>query len=432
LTSTPVQPAAAARSRFDGTGFAALDEPSFALFFGGAFISNVGTWLHSVAQSWLVLELTHSASWVGLVAAVANVPTLLFTPLGGVLADRWNRRRWLIVMQLLQLVSAASMGLLVQLGRIQAWHIAVLAVLSGTALAFNGPSFSATIKDLTGPARLPSGVAMIGAQFHLSRALGPFLAAVLLHRIGTVGAFYLNAASFLAVILALALMRPRYPQPREQENETILQSFREGLAYVQNEPRTRWLMLLCALLSLFTFPHLTLLPVLAERVYHIDAAGLGHLTAAAGVGAVLGALSATTLATRVGWVRLTLTSSLITSAALVALSLTTSLRWALVALVIAGWSNVTTATVGLTTVQATVPDRFRGRVMSLYNLAFMGSLTVGSLAAGVLADWTSARFAISAGAVAFALAVVVMAVNRPSLAPVPAVASPPAPEAPSA
>src|SRR5688572_13697622 len=172
------------RGRLEGTGLSALEEPSFALFFGGAFISNVGTWLHSVAQSWLVLELTKSATWVGLVAALGTIPTILFTPLGGVLADRWDRRRALVGMQLLQLGCAATLGLLVQTGQIQAWHIGALAFLAGTALAFNGPSFSATIKDLTGPARLGSGVALIGAQFHLSRALGPFLAALLLYRIG--------------------------------------------------------------------------------------------------------------------------------------------------------------------------------------------------------------------------------------------------------
>lgn len=367
--------------------FRALRHREFRLFFTGAFVSNIGTWMQGVAQGWLVLQLGGSAGWLGTIGFLSTLPALLFMPLAGVVADRADRRRLMIVLQTVMMLCAACLGALVLLGRVALWQLCGLTLISGAALAFNGPSFSATIRDLTGREDLQSGVGLIASQFHLSRAFGPLCAAGLIAVVGVAGCFLLNAASFLAVIAALLAIAPRpRPAPERPASLAVVQEdIKAGLRYAAGEPVTRWLLLFTAFTSLLGLPLITLLPVLADKTFHAGARGLGYLSAAHGSGALLGALLSARSGVRLGFRRAAALGGLLFGLGIVLLSQAPNLEVALGLQAVIGFAQVLASAIGMATVQSTVPDDMRGRVMSLYSVSFVGPSTLGTLAAGWIA-----------------------------------------------
>lgn len=414
----PAAPTAALRP---AGAFAALRHPGFRLFWLGAFISNSGSWIQTVAQGWLVLELTDSAFMLGLIGFTATLPMLLLLLIGGVYADRLNRRRLLIGTMSAMMLFAAALATLTALDVVTVWHVAVIAFLSGCVMSLAAPAYQAFVHDLVGRDLLQNAIALNSAQFNLSRVVGPSLAGLAVGAVGLAGCFGINAASFLAAIGALLLVRAG--KGRMSNPPPVWQSLVEGFAYARARPRVQALLLLTALMSILALPYATLLPIVARDVLGLGADGLGYLFAVGGVGAVAGALS---LAFRGGRLPrpgqwnpprgLYLLGCLIlTGLATSGLGLARTPIVAGIALV--GISFAATSSIALmnTLLQELVDDAMRGRVMGMYGLAFMGTFPIGNLLAGGLAGALSASTALAISGATLALATAVIGATRPRL-----------------
>ncbi|MFN2382649.1 MAG: MFS transporter [Gemmatimonadota bacterium] len=402
-------PGALARSR----PFAALRHPYYRRLWGGALISNVGGWMQTVAQGWLVLELTDSALMLGVVGFAATLPMLLLLLIGGVFADRLDRRRLLIRMQIALMLVAATLAALTWTGTVAVWHIIALALFSGSALALAMPAYQAFVQDLVGREDLQNAIALNSAQFNLSRVVGPALAGVAVGAIGLAGCFAVNAASFVAAIAALlSIQVPSRPAPSPAP---LWKSVIEGFAYVRSRPRVQALLLLTALISVLAMPYTTLLPIIARDTLGLGADGLGYLFAVGGIGAVAGALS---LAIRGRFPRrglYLLGCAAGTGAATLALGLARSPIAAGAALVAISFAATSSIALGNSLLQELVDDAMRGRVLSMFGLAFVGTFPIGNLLSGGLAHATSASTAlVLTGATLLAVALIVV-VRAPRL-----------------
>jgi MFS family permease len=388
--------------------FRALRHRDFTLYFLGAMLSNIGTWMQGVAQGWLVLKLTDSPAWLGTVGFLSMAPSLVLSPLAGVAADRLDRRRLMLASQTVQMLCAAGIGVLVLLRQIEIWHICALVFLSSIALSLNGPAFSATIKDLVGPADLGSGVGLISSQFHLSRAFGPLFASGLIATVSLAGCFLLNAGSFLFLIAALLFIRPgqvragpRPGGPGDAGTSGVLRvigrDLLDALRYSAREPVTRWLFLFTSLMCFFSMPLVTLMPHIVRETYHRNEVWYGYMMAGSGAGALVGALLSASAGSRLGF-----------------RAGAATIQGALRIAILMGLAQVITFAVGMTTVQASVPDALRGRVMSLYNLSFMSGMALANLYAGWAAPaWGTAATLRVSGA-GMAAVVVLMMLVAPS------------------
>ena len=271
----------------------ALRNPNFRMFWSGNFLSNIGTWMQNVAQGWLVLSLTGSAFWLGVVGFAGAIPFLMFTLFGGVVADRVNKRRLLLATQSAMMVLAFALAALAWLKIITVWEVVVLAFLNGMAMAMNAPSYQALVPRLVPREDLTNAIALNSAQFNMSRILGPTLGGYAMALVGVAGNFFLNGVSFLAVLWALT--RIRYPEPEVSHYPGLLQSLKEGFGYVRGNRQMRVLLWLTAAASLLGIPFLTFIPYFAKIQLHSDETGLGWLMAASGLGAVLGAVTVAAL-----------------------------------------------------------------------------------------------------------------------------------------
>ncbi len=396
-----------------GEAFAALRHPSFRLFWAGALISNVGSWMQNVAQGWLVLDLTDSAFMLGLVGFAGTVPMLFFLLVGGVYADRLDRRKLLIVAMTAMMVFAAVLATLTRTEIVSVWHVFVLSLLSGTALAMAAPAYQAFVHDLVGRRDLQNAIALNSAQFNVSRILGPSLAGIVIGPIGLAGCFGLNALSYLATIGSLLLIK--VTSRRAVAQTRLWESLVDGLKYVRQRPRVQSLLLLTALMSILAMPYATLLPIIARDVHGLDASGLGYLFAIGGVGAVVGALS---LAFRGAFRRRGIyLLGCVTAAGggVLALGLSRALTVAVPSLVVISFSATSSIALMNTLLQELVDDEMRGRVLGMYGLAFMGTFPIGNLLAGTLAGLTSASTALALTGATQTVAGVVIAVTRPRL-----------------
>jgi MFS family permease len=396
-----------------GEAFAALRHPNYRLFWAGALISNIGSWMQNVAQGWLVLELTDSAFMLGLVGFAGTVPMLVFLLVGGVYADRLDRRRLLLAAMAAMMVFAAILAALTHMGVVRVWHVFVLSLLSGTALAMAAPAYQAFVHDLVGRRDLQNAIALNSAQFNVSRILGPSLAGVVIGPIGLAGCFALNALSFLATIGAL--LRIRVSAQKTMVRTRLWQSVVDGLRYARQRPRVRTLLLLTALMSVLAMPYATLLPIIARDVLGLDASGLGYLFAIGGVGAVAGALS---LAFRGVFPRrgIYLIACVIAAGAgVLVLGLSRTVALAVPSLIVISFAATSSIALMNTLLQELVHDEMRGRVLGMYGLAFMGTFPIGNLLAGTLAGLTSASTTLALTGGALSVVSVVIAAKNPRL-----------------
>src|SRR5882672_8333101 len=280
----------------------ALRHRNFQLFFSGQLISLIGTWMQSVAEAWLVYRLTGSSLKLGAVGFASQIPVFLVAPIGGIVADRFNRRRVVIYTQIAAMTLAGIFATLTLTDRIEIWHIFVLAALLGVVNAFDIPARQSFLVDMVGKDDLMNAIALNSSVFNATRVFGPAVAGVLIGTVGTTWCFALNGVSYLAVIASLIAMRlpPHVPQPARG---SAWAGFRESLAFVRGDPRVSALVVLTGLFSVFGFPFLVLMPVVARDVLHAGAAGYGALTAGVGLGALLGALGVAVLSGRIrkGW-----------------------------------------------------------------------------------------------------------------------------------
>lgn len=364
--------------------FKAFTYRDFRLLWFGAFTSSVGTWMQTVAQNWLVLTLTGSAFYLGLSAFLQEAPFLVFSLFGGVLADRVDRRRILLASQVVQLSSAFILAALVASGRVHVWHILALSFAVGLAQSFGGPAYQALVPTLVDREDLPNAVALNSIQFNLARVIGPVLGGWAFYALGAAACFALNGLSFLAVIAALLVLR-RGAFLSPPEGGSVLESLRVGVVTVHRSKPLRGLVGVAFLSSFCALPLVTLLPVFARDVFGGDVTSYSRLLAAFGLGAVAGAIAVAGLSHVPGRGRIGVTMLAVFGGLTIAFGLSRLLAVSYAVLFLAGAAMVTVFATFMTLVQTNVEEAMRGRVVSVYTLAFRGAMPIGNLAAGSLA-----------------------------------------------
>lgn len=377
--------------------FRSFRHRDFAVFWSGNFLSNVGTWMQTVALGWLVLEITDSAWLLGVNGFVTAAPTLLFTLIGGAIADRVDRRRLMLVMQFGMLALALLLGTITLLEKIDLRSILIISFLSGLAMAINYPAYQALYPELVKEEDLLNAVALNSAQFNIARAVGPTMAGLALGAVGVAACFYLNAASFLGLIVALLIIRP--PQIIHHKGGSVWQAMREGFGFVGERKLILLLLSVSGFLSLFGLPFVILMPVFARDLLGVGASGLGYLMGGAGLGASLGAIVLAYIGEPRNKSRTIIGSAMTFSLALVLFSMSRSFWLSFLVLAVLGAAMVGTLAVINTSIQLLTPPRMRGRVMSMYNLSVLGLAPLGSLQAGAVAETLGARVALGYGGV---------------------------------
>ena len=384
---------------------AALVYRDFRLLWLGACTSSIGTWMQRVAQAWLVLELTDSAWYLALDAFVGEAPLLLFTLIGGVVADRMDRRILLMASQVVQMTCAFALAALVWADAVTIWLILALSFTSGSGQAFGGPAYQSLIPSLVSKDHLPNAIALNSIQFNLARFIGPLLAGVVLHASGMVACFTLNGLSFLVVIGALLSLAVRHVPPSAPRRHMLVE-LRGGLSYVRDH---RALLALTAVAFAITFlgvPLLTFLPVIAREVFSQDVGGFSGMMAYSGIGAVSGALVVAWLG-RFRHMGLTALLVQFVFAGLVVAFAATRVLWiGQLLLVLIGATLIVSMSLVTSLVQLIAPNELRGRVMSIYMVAFRGGMPLGSLASGLIADLASAPVALAVDGALLALVAV--------------------------
>ncbi len=374
--------------------FGALRHRNFRLFFAGMVVSFLGLWMHRVAQSWLVLELTDSAFYVGLVDALGWLPVLFFSLYAGALADRVPKRRMLLITQVAATLFALALAAFVLAGQVTIWHVVVLAALLGTAFAFDIPARQSFVAEMVGREDLTNAVALNASAFNGTRVVGPAIAGVLIAAVGVGVCFLINGLSYLPVVAALLVMRVP-PQRQTAGRASAWADIREGLRYILSEGRIRALIVNIAVVSIFGLPVLVLMPVVARDVLGLGAVEFGWMMSAVGVGAVIGALSLAVIGHRLPRGRVLSLASFVYGVLIVLFALTRSLPLVLGLLTLLGCAIITTAALTNTLLQTIAPDELRGRVISLYALAFVGISPFGALLAG----WVAERYSTPAALV---------------------------------
>ena len=373
--------------------FAALTYRDFRVLWIGAFASTIGTWMQKVAQSWLVLDLTQSSFYLGLDDFLGQLPILLFTVLGGVIADRHDRRRLLIGSQYVQMASAFVLAALVWYGHVRVYHVLLLSCLTGFAQAFGGPAYQSLIPSLVQKTHLPNAIALNSIQFNLSRILGSLSAGATLAAVGTAACFLFNGLSFVLVIVALLSLTAKHIPPAERK--PIMQEMRGGFSYMKREPTLIALTVLSFLTTFLGLPLTTLLPVFARDIFHGDAALYSHMMAFAGAGSVTGALLVAWLGRHQHMGRTLLIMQIAFGVFVIAFSQSRVLWLSEVLLFFAAGTVMIVTASTSSLVQLVVPDHLRGRVVSIYMVAFRGGMPLGSLVSGTAASFAGAPIVLA-------------------------------------
>jgi len=388
--------------------FSALYVRDFRIFWIGQMISFSGTWMQSIAQGWLVYTLTKSPFYLGLVAAASSVPVLLFTLIGGVVADRFNKRNLLIITQTLSMIPALLLGLLTELRIITVTEIMAIAFFLGTVNAFDVPTRQSFLSDMVQKGHLMNAIALNSAAFNGARIVGPVIAGLAIAAVGVAACFYINAASFLAAIMALLMIKGRSGEPLQNSShfyraatvKVVMRDLSEGLIFVVTERDVLRIMVLVATLSLFGIPFVTFLPVFAEDILKVGARGLGFLAGFSGLGSLSAALSIAFIGDIKRKGQFMFIAGLTFGVSLLAFSLSKGYSLSCLALVFTGWGIVSFLAVGNSFIQLSVPDALRGRVMSVYALVFLGVAPAGSYITGVIAHWVGTPGAVTIGSAA--------------------------------
>ena len=372
--------------------FPAFKERNYRIYFAGQFLSLIGSWLQVVAQGWLVFELTHSAFWVGFVTALSSLPVLFFGLIGGVVVDRFDTKKILYITQVLPMVFAAILGFLTLTGNISLLHISVLAFLLGVVNALDVPARQTFTAKMIERRSLASAIVLNSAAFNGSRIIGPSFAGLSIALIGIGGTFVVNAASFLAVIGSLVLIRADTAPPETHPHPVA--ALKEGIRYTLSRRGLRLIMVTVALTSIFGWSYAAILPVIAGAVFHRGAEGLGQLYTAVGVGALCSTLLVSLFLHRLGPRPFMLGGSVLVTLALAAFSFVGRFDAGLGLMFLTGLGLMAQMSVMQTTVQHSINDAVRGRVMSIYVTMFRGMAPFGAFLIGYLGDAASPQWAI--------------------------------------
>jgi MFS family permease len=385
----------------DVHGLRALRHRNYRLFFGGQLISLVGTWMQQVAQGWLVLQLTNDPLWLGLVAVAQFGPVIMFGLFGGLIADQWPKRRTLLATQTSAMLLAFALFLLTFTGVVQVWHVMILAALLGTTNAIDMPTRQAFAVEMVGRDDVTNAVGLNSAVFNASRIVGPAVAGLLIGAFDISVAFLLNGISYIAVIVAYLAMRNDELRPvpqiaRPTTVRGVFEQLGEGWRYVRQTPIVLLSVTVVGLVATFGMNFQVLTPPLADDVLHVGAAGYGFLMAASGLGSTVVAL----------WIafqrrvssRLIVIGAIALGLSSIVVALSTSFPLSLLAMAVVGAGGIGMAVTANTTIQLSVPDHLRGRVMSLYTTVFAGSVPAGGLLMGWIASTWGVPAALLVGA----------------------------------
>ncbi|MEX2245327.1 MAG: MFS transporter [Dehalococcoidia bacterium] len=394
----PAAPPGTAPTRFSAT-FRALRNRNYRLFYFGQMVSLSGTWMQTIAQAWLVLQITDSKVALGTVTMLQFLPITIFVLFAGVIADRVPKRNFIIATQLLAMAQAVTLAALAWSGRVELWHVYTLAVVLGLANAFEQPTRQAFVIELVGRDDLMNAVALNSGMFNAARLIGPAIGGVVIATVGVKVAFLFNGVSFLPVIAGLLLMdtsrlyaTPRTGAPRDNP----VRELRDGLAYAFRTPATLLIVILMAFIGMFGINFTVMLPLVARYVLDGDAVALGFMTAAVGLGALIAALSlaSRTTATR----RLLFAGGAAFGVLLLGVAVSHQLPVTLLLLVLLGVAHTSFASTANTSMQLAAPDHLRGRVMSLYMLLLAGSTPAGGYFTGFVAEHAGVSTAVALNA----------------------------------
>ncbi|MBI4685218.1 MAG: MFS transporter [Nitrospirae bacterium] len=369
----------------------------FRLFWFGQVISLSGTWMQSVAQGWLIYSLTKSPLYLGIVATASTLPILLFTLIGGVLADRFRKRNLLILTQALSIVPALMLGMLTDLNIITVYQVILLAAFLGTVNAFDIPARQSFLIEMVDKGHLLNAIALNSAAFNGARLIGPVIAGLAISYIGLPACFYLNAVSFVAVIIALSMIKAR--GEISVSSKGFFSDFSEGFDFIKAQREIFYIIILISTFSLFGIPFTSFMPVFAEEIFNKGAKGLGLLISATGLGAFSAALIIAIKGDIENKLRYMSVAGLCFSLSLFAVALSKTFWLSLILLVFTGWGIVSFLATANSFIQLSTSDNLRGRIMGLYSLVFLGFTPIGNLLIGLLSDSIGTTNAIAASSI---------------------------------
>ena len=377
--------------------FPAFQSYNYKLYFFGQLVSMIGTWMQIVAQSWLVLQLTDSVFLIGLVMALSTLPTLLFTLFGGVIVDRFPKKEILFFTQICSLCLAFLLGILTIFDWITIWEICVIAFFLGTVNAIDAPARQAFVSELVNKDQLSSAIALNSGVFNSARVIGPTIAGLLIATIGTGGAFIINALSYVAVLFALRKIKIEYVKNTHLQKP--IAAIKEGISYSVAHPIIRTLFIVIGFVSVFGWSYTTVLPIIAKKDFHVGVAGLGYLYAASGLGSLLATIIIALYSKKIFPIYFIVGGTILFSISIFLFSYTKDVMTASILLFLSGFGLLSFASQSNTTIQTLVKSEFRGRVMSIYILMFIGLTPLGNFQVGLVSEYMGTSFALRFGAI---------------------------------
>lgn len=391
----------------------ALRHRHFRLYFSGQVVSLIGTWTQQVAMAWLVYRMTGSPMLLGLIGFAGQIPIFIFAPFGGLWSDRFNRRSLLIVTQTLAMIQAFVLAALVFSGWVQVWHLILMAISLGVIHALDAPARQAIVVQLVADRKdLSNAIALNSFAINSARLIGPTFAGVLVTLYGEAVCFLLNGLSYLAVLVALHMMRI---QDSPRQRHTLIDGFKQGVAYAYHFAPVRTLLVLVATVSFSVTPYVVLMPVYAKHTFNGNAQTLGWLLASAGLGALLATIYLAYRRTIIGLGNVIIGGALAAGLGLIVFSYSEIFWVSVLALIVLGFGVISVAASSNIVIQTIVPDTLRGRVMSLYTMSFLGVAPLGALVAGTVANYLGAPATLFTGGIVTTIAAYFFARQLPGL-----------------
>ena len=397
ITSDTEKPAPPTPQSTFGRLFRAFHYRDFRLMWFGACMSSIGTWMQIVAQGWLIYRLSHSAFLLALDQFLGGIPIFLFSLIGGVIADRAERRKILLASQYVQMACATTLTVLIVTGHIHVWHMLCLSFVAGLAQAFGGPAYQALIPTLVNREDMPNAIALNSIQFNTAVTVGPALAGQALAKLGESWCFGLNALSFLAPIVSLSIITARYLP--EKTTDSIFGSLKQGIKFVRQQGSMEALIVLAFCMTALSMPLRTYIPVFVKDIFHRGPETYGNLLSLMGIGSICGSLTVAWLGNTRHKGRIALSTLIALGAGIAVFSLSRWLTLSYTMLVVVGASMMTVFASVTSLVQLITTNEMRGRVMSVYNCAFRGGMPMGNLVSGWLVPMFTAPVVLSVNGV---------------------------------
>ncbi|UBM59393.1 MFS transporter [Marinilongibacter aquaticus] len=375
--------------------FRALQYPNYRLFISGQAISRIGTWMERTGVNWVVYEMTHSPLMLGLTVFASQFPSFLFSLYGGIVADRYDRHKVVLMTQIASMIQAIVLAVIVLLGHAQVWHILVLTTILGVINAFDIPVRQTLVHQMVDdPADIPNAVALNSSIVNIARLLGPALSGIVLSTLGAGVCFSINALSYLAVIVSLLFLKLK-PQEMQLKKKGNWREVLAGINYLKGHKQLAPLTVYMALLSLLVLPYNTLLPEFAKQVFHGGAETYGYITSCIGSGALIGTIFLASVKDDRRQIKILLINAVILGLSLIAFAFSQLLPVALLIAVVCGFTGLTQSTICLTIIQTRSDPAMRGRMISLYAMALFGMLPLGSLLLGAVSHQIGSAFAVA-------------------------------------